>query len=267
MKSIQTVTDQYYYFKKFREGNEKGLEFFYNRLYPSLYFRGLRYIKDDVNADCIVSEAFIRLWLVRKNISDPEDLEVFVKKVTAEGYKAYFQTSQNKFNRNLLRLDEIENYQEFIGGYDPNFEEDDVLYQQELDEEVKAKMERVEAVIPNLTSEQQMFIRLCLKYAFNYDRIAWHIGGISDYQVAKKVERTLQSLKSIITDTQKLNTIGKTSKFSFEGDLCEEEAAIIRMRYDLQHSFAEIASELNLDQGYIQKVFVNASMKIKKVKI
>ncbi|MEO5777769.1 MAG: sigma factor-like helix-turn-helix DNA-binding protein, partial [Flavobacterium sp.] len=105
------------------------------------------------------------------------------------------------------------------------------------------------------------------KYSFNYDRIAWHIGGISDYQVARKVEKTLECLKAILTNTQKLTTVGKTNKFKFEGDLCEEQSAILHMRYELQYSFEEIATALNLNQGYIQKAFSNACTKIKKVKI
>lgn len=268
MKRNQILTEQQYYFSKFQEGNEKGLEFFYKRLYPSLYHRGVRYIKDDVNADCIVNEAFLRLWLIRKSISDPDHIETFVKKLTADAYKAYFRTSNNRFQRNMLRLDEIENYQEFMCGYDPEFDDEtNILYQQELDEELKKQWIQVDALIPNLTQDQQLFIRLCLKYAFNYDRIAWHIGGISDYQVARKVEKTLECLKAILTNSQKLNAIGKTSKFKFEGDLCEEQSSILHMRYELQYSFEEIATALNLNQGYIQKVFVNACTKIKKVKI
>lgn len=258
-------TDHFHYFKKFREGNEKGLEFFYQILYPSAYYYGFRYIKDDVNANCIVNEAFLRLWLSRKVITGPKHIEAFIKKLTSDGCKAYYKTSSNRFNRNMLRLDELESYQDFIGTCD----EDDsyTLYQQEPEEELKNQWKKVEAVIPNLTSDQQLFIRLCIKYSFDYSRIAWHIGGISDYQVARKVERTLQCLKAIITDTKKLNSVGKTSTFRFEGDVSEEQLMILQMRYELQYSFEEIASALNLSQGYIQQAFAAASLKIRKTKI
>lgn len=267
MKS-NSIEDQQYYFRKFQQGNEKGLEFFYKRLYPSLFHKGLRYIKDDINADCIVNEAFLRLWLVRKSISDPDHIEVFVKKLTSDACRAYYKTSTNRFQRNMLRLDEIEDYQEFMCGHDPENEDStEILYQEELDKDLKEKWIKLETLIPNLSQEQQLFIRLCLKYSFNYDRIAWHVGGISDYQVARKVEKTLESLKAILTDTKKLDSIGKTSKFRFEGDICEEQSSILHMRYELQYSFEEISTALNLDQGHIQKAFANACTKIKKVKI
>ena len=267
MKS-NSIDDQQYYFNKFQQGNEKGLEFFYKRLYPSLYHKGLRYIKDDINADCIVNEAFLRLWLVRKSISDSDQIEVFLKKLTSNACKAYYKTSTNRFQRNMLRLDEIEDYQEFMCRYDPENEDDsDILYKEELDKDLKEKWIKLETLIPNLTQDQQLFIKLCLKYSFNYERIAWHVGGIYEYQVARKVEKTLEYLKTILTDTQKLEIVGKTSRFKFEGDLCKEQSSILRMRYELQYSFEEISSALNLDQCYIQKVFVGACTKIKKVKL
>lgn len=256
------------YFTKFKEGNEKGLEFFYKLLYPRIYYYGYKYIKDDVNAGCIVNEAFLRLWLSRKKITCPKDIETFVRKLTSDGCKAYYKTSSSRFHRNLLRLDEIENYQEFIGNSDPTLEEDpESLYHYELEEEDKKQWEQVKAVIPNLSTDQQLFIRLCIKYSFDYGQVAWHIGGISDYQVARKVERTLECLKAVITDTQKLSKIEKTSLFSFEGNVTDEQSTILKMRYELQYSFSEIAEALNLNQGYVQQAFAAASLKIKKTKI
>jgi len=268
MESLLKKQNQDVNFARFKEGDEKGLEFFYKRLYPTLYFYTFRYIKDDINADCIVNEAFLRLWLFRKSIDDPEHIEPFIKKLTTQACKAYYRASNKRFQRNMLRLDEIENYNDFIFGYDPEIEEDtEVLYQEELEKELKEKWTKLETLIPNLTQDQQLIVRLCLKYSFNYDRIAWHIGGISDYQVARKVEKTLESLRAIFTNSQKLEIVGKNNRFRFEGDLNEEQSSILHMRYQLQYSFEEISSALNLDQGYIKKIFVSACIKIKKVKM
>ena len=264
--NVPTKHDKY--FSMFLEGNEKGLDYFYRLFYPSLYYRGLRFIKDDVNAGCIVNEAFLRLWLSRKTITSPAQIETFLRKLTSDGCRAYFKVSRNRFQRNMLRLDEIENYQDFIAGFDPETDDDQqLIYQHEPEEQIREQWEKVEAVIPNLSLDQQMFVRLCIKYSFDYGRIAWRIGGISDYQVARKVEKTLACLKSIITDTKKLDAVGSSSKFRFEGDVCQEQASILHMRYELQYSFAEIAAALGLDQGYIQQAFVSASLKVKKIKL
>lgn len=262
---VSAISDQKKYFTRFKDGDEKGFEFFYNRLYYSVYFYGFKYIKDDISADCIVSEAFIRLWLCRKNITCPEHIEIFLRKVTADGCRAYYKTNANNFQRSMLRLDGIEDYQDFIGGYNPDGDlETDSVYYHEQGEEEKKQWKRVEAVLPNLSPDQQLFIRLCLKYSFDYPRMAWHIGGISDYQVARKVERTLECLKAVINDAGKFNGLEKTSRFSFEGKISEEESEILTMRYELQYSFSEIAEALNLDQGHIQRSFAAASLRIKK---
>ncbi len=268
MEQIKLNPNRAINFVKFKEGNEKGLEFFYKLLYPRTYYYGFRYIKDDVNAGCIVNEAFLRLWLSRKVITCPEHIETFVRKLTSEGCRAYFKTSSSRFHRNMLRLDEIENYQDFMGSYDPPpDDETDIFYPHEPGEEEKKQWERVEAVIPNLSTDQQLFIKLCIKYSFDYSQMAWHIGGISDYQVARKVEKTLECLKAVVSDTAKLDKIGKTSRFRFEGDVSEEQSMILQMRYELQYSFNEIAQALSLDQGHIQKAFATASLKIRKIKI
>ena len=256
------------HFQRFLEGNERGLEFFYNLLYPSLYYSGVRYIKDDVNANSIVSEAFLRLWISRKNITSLLQIEQFLRKLTRDACRAYFRTSSNRFQHSLLRLDDMENYEEFL--VEHTTEKDDE--QQELDQQnpgaqLNGQWKKIAAIIPNLPYDQQLFLRLCIRYSFDYGRIAFYIGGISDYQVAMKVERTIACLKAIITDTRKLEVAGKQGKFRFEGDISEVQSSILHMRYQLQYSFGEIATALNLDQGYIQQAFAAASLKVRKVKV
>ena len=255
------------YFNQFREGNEKGLAFFYQLWYQKLYYWGFRYIKDDINASCIVNEAFLRGWLARSSMETVRQLEVFVKRLIADGCRAYYSTANHQFQRSMLRLDEIENYQDWMAGFDPRLEsEEETLHGHEPDAQLKEQWAQVERVIPSLNSDQQLFVRLCMKYGFDYGRIAWYVGGISDYQVAQKVEKILKELKSILTDTKKLGTV-KNSQFTFQGDVSEEQSKILRLRYTLGYSFAEIAKELNLTQGHVQQAFAAASLKIKKTKI
>lgn len=262
-----TPTNCEIHFQRFLEGNERGLEFFYNLLYPSLYYSGVRYIKDDVNANSIVSEAFLRLWLSRKNITSPTQIDQFLRKLIRDACRAYFRTSSNRFQHSLLRLDDMENYEEFLVGHATEIDEQHEPDQQNPGAQLSGQWKKIKAIIPNLPSDQQLFLRLCIKYSFDYGRIAFYIGGISDYQVAMKVERTIAGLKAIITDTQKLEVAGKQSKFRFEGDISEVQSSILHMRYQLQYSFSEIATALNLDQGYIQQAFAAASLKVRKVKV
>lgn len=46
----------------FQRGEERGFDFFYRELYPSLYFFANRITKNTFEAEDIVSHAFIKIW-------------------------------------------------------------------------------------------------------------------------------------------------------------------------------------------------------------
>jgi len=183
------------------------------------------------------------------------ELITFLGQRIKQGCTDFYRTSVERFHRGLIKLDDIENYQEFIGRCEP---QEEVTYQDELNQQKMEQWREIEQALPNLSQNQQLFIRLCLQYSFSYDRIAWHLGGISDYEVAKKVERTLACLKNMVTGAKKLSLTATTKTFLFEGELNEEQANILQMRYESNFSFEEIALELGLSQEYVQTVFVQA---------
>ncbi|WP_231490867.1 hypothetical protein [Pedobacter sp. Leaf170] len=148
---LNAQAEEAFYFNKFKEGHEKGLEYFYRFWYPKLYYKGLKYIKDDVNADGIVNEAFLRLWLLRPSITAVEQIEQFIKKLTSDAYKAYYKTAGNKFQRNMLSLDALEDYGQFIGEIHTEDEQlETACCQAEADEVTQTQWAQVRAVLPNL---------------------------------------------------------------------------------------------------------------------
>ncbi|SDF81446.1 RNA polymerase sigma factor, sigma-70 family [Mucilaginibacter pineti] len=266
LKASVKITLDLHFIDLLKSGKESGLKHFYNRLYPVINYWAFKRVKDDVAASSIAHEAFLKLWLLRSKMNSANEIITFLGKQVKCGCNDFYKKSSAKFHRGLIKLDDIENYQDFMGANEPQDEIDltDITYQEELDQLRAEQWQEVESVLPNLSANQQLFIKLCLQYSFSYDRIAWHLGGISDYEIARKVEDTLKNLKDIIINTKKLN-LTKTSKFLYEGELNEEQANILNLRYDLNFSFEEIASELGLSQGYVQTVFVKAFKAIKKV--
>lgn len=250
---MEKINPDLHFLDQLRNGQESGLNHFYKRLYPVISYWALKRVKDDVAASGIAQEAFLKLWLLRAKMNDVSEIIAFLGQRIKQGCTDFYRKSADRFHRGLIKLDDIENYQEFIGGYGP-----EVVYQEELDQQKMAQWQEIERAVPNLSPNQQLFIRLCLQYSFSYDRIAWHLGGISDYEVARKVEKTLACLKNIVTGAKKLNIATTTRTFLFEGELNEEQANILNMRYELNYSFEEIALELGLSQEYVQTVFVQA---------
>lgn len=248
-------------------GHESGLGYFYNTYYRHYAYRAYRFVKDDVVAHVMAQEAFLRLWMMRGLIRDVSHLHEFLGSQLREAGKAYYGKTINRFYRSMLRLDGIEDFQEFMLGYEAEEEqEEDTVHLDQLEEEKQRQLEKLNGLLPNLNDQQQLFIRLCLRFDFSYDRVAHHLGGISDYEVGQRVEQCISHLKAALSDTNRLDHAASTRPIVAEGMLTEEQAQILAMRYDLQYSFEEIAGALQLDDAKVKSLFVQAYAVIRKAK-
>jgi len=265
--SFQMQKDVADAFHRLKTGDEAGLNYFYEIYYHHYAWRAERFVKDDVVGNAIAQEGFLRLWLMRDHIRDVDHLHEFLNHQLREAGMAYYQKSLNRFHRSMLRLDGIENFQEFMLGYEMEDEaEADTVYLEQLEAEKQQQLEQVNRLLPNLNDQQQLFLRLCMRYSFSYERIAYHLGGISDYEVAQRVEQCIANLKAALADTSKLDGATRTKPLVTEGMLTEEQAQVLAMRYDLQYSFEEIAEALQLDDSKVKSLFVQAHAAIKKAK-
>lgn len=260
----KNTQDQLIYLNK---GIEKGLNFFYAHFYPYFYGRTNRATQDTCIAASITQEAFLRLWLYRENVHSEADIFQFLKTQVRSAVHIYYSNSINRFHRSLLQLDAIENYQEFMIGYEVEEERDeDLIYMEKLEDEKKDKLNKLNHLLPSLTIEQQLYIKLCLQYSFNYERIAYYLGGISDYEVNIQVEKTIDTLRSILNSKEKMSQVGKKSKIVTQGGLTDEQSEIFHMRYELLLSFEQISQQLQLTSTTVKKLFIEAHSKIKPSK-
>jgi len=255
------------HFKLLKEGNETGLNYFYHGYYTHYAYRAMRMVKEDLIANSMAQEAFLRLWVMRDMLRDIDHLHQFLVQQIREAAGAYYGKTIYRFHRSMLRLDGIEDFQEFMLGYELEEEaEEDTIYLERLEEEKTQRLARVNELIPHLNQQQQLFIRLCLKYEFNYERIAYHLGGISDYEVGQRIENCIANMKAALSDTQKLEKASRTKPMVMEGTLSDEQAQVLMLRYDLQYSFEEIAEALKLDDNKVKSLFVQAYAVIRKSK-
>ncbi|WP_343564572.1 hypothetical protein [Sphingobacterium sp.] len=250
-----------------QKGNENGLKFFYHKFYDHLFFRAHRATDDECAGESIAQEAFLRLWLFRENVDSETEVFEFLKSQVKAAIHTFYNKSRNRFQRSLLRLDSIADYQEFMLGYEIEEEqEEDTVYLEQLEQDKKKKLDQLNEILPNLNNDQQLFIRLCLKYSFNYERIAYYMGGISDYEVSLRVEKTIEFLRTIFNSKEKMQLIAKPATFKLNNEMTDEEAEVFRMRYELQYSFDQISEALQLDGGQVRSLFINAHAKIKSPK-
>lgn len=255
------------YISLLQDGDERGLNYCYNRFYGYLFVRSFRATKDDCVAESIAQEALLRLWLYRKQVKDIDDTLNFLKAQVKSAIYAFFNTTCNRFHKSLLRLDGIEDYQEFLLGYEIEEEDEvDLIYLEKMEEEKQERLDQLNKLLPSLSNQQQLFIKLCLKYSFNYERIAHYLGGISDYEVSLQVEKTIETLRSVFNNTQQMELLNRSSKIVLEGEFNDHQTEIFHMRYALQLSFEQISESLKLNPTMVKKLFVQAHAKIKTAK-
>ncbi|PWG78176.1 sigma-70 family RNA polymerase sigma factor [Pararcticibacter amylolyticus] len=254
------------YLTKLREGKEEGLEYYYSRYFRLLHDRVFRITKNDLAASTVAQEAFLRLWIFRQRIGEEEQVWAFLWQQAQERYRAWFRRHDMRFFKSLVQLDAIDGYQDFLAGYSEEEDEPEyALFEEDaLSAEEQAQWQQIQDYIPSMDSEQQYFLQLCLRYSFHYEQIASRLGGISSYTVGRRVETLLEHLKKAVTGGMQLDACQGRRQLKYEGELNEEQAEVLRMRFDLQHSFEEIAAALKLPQGYIQKVYVQARLQLKK---
>ncbi len=152
-------------FLDLKTGRESGLAYFYKRFFKDLFWRSLRMSKCDLAAECIVQESFLRLWQFRNQLKDAAHVQSFLREHTRNGSITYYRKSSNQFHRNLIRLDGIEDYQEFIGACD-ELAEDEIYHSADDSNKHAAQMGQISRVLPALSERQRLFIALCLKYSF-----------------------------------------------------------------------------------------------------
>ncbi|RDC55641.1 hypothetical protein DU508_15295 [Pedobacter chinensis] len=230
---------------------------YYKRYYNLFAWRCQRAVKDDVVGSGMVQDAFLRVWLLRDQLME-DDIYIFLKRQLKQAIFAYYDTAKNRFNANLFRFDELEN-PDFLLQVNPDEEMDDPLgpiWQEDI--EYQNQWAQLQQLIPNLSETQQQLIQLCIRYNFSYDRMAYYLGGISDYVVAKQVEVLLKKLKSILTEDYKLQEAGRKNSFTFDGSLDELQKNVMQMRYELQYSFEEIAKKLDIAEPQVKLAYARA---------
>lgn len=262
MEKISIKKNAQHYVELLNKGEEKGLSYFYTHYSRKIFFRVYNAVKDDCDADSIVQEVLFKLWLFRENIENIEHALTFIERQATEAITHYYNLTKTRFNRSLLQLDGIEDYQRFMLGYWDDDQEEDLEYLDLVDEQNKANLKKVYDILPSLCKKQQLFINLCLKYSFNYERIAWHLGGISEYTVAHQIEQIINKLQILLKKVENLDSPKLTGKIVLSGGLSEEQQQVLSIRHELGLTFEEIAERLSRTPAEVKKLFLEAHLTV-----
>ncbi len=241
-------------FKLLQQGHPGALEFIYARYHHRIFCLGKQLIKDEFVIETILQNTFLKLWENRDAIENPEHIYFFLRHVMKRDCTCYYTRPKNNFYRTTRRLEYYENYQEYMYGYDPE-KEDEHLLRQEANQK---SFDRIQNVLPLLSSERKLLIELCLKYGFQYKTIAQAIGS-SITKTSIKVKSAIEDIKNIINTGSSLEAKPKPMlAVKIQGTMTREQEKVLQLRTEMQYSFATIAKELKLSEKEVHKEFMTA---------
>lgn len=241
-------------YKLLKKGDPAALVNIYNKYHRQLFWVGKQKMSDEFVIETLVQDAFLKLWEHRDRIEDPKHIYFFLRYVVKTECTYYYCRPKNQFYRSMARLENFGNYQEFMLGYDPTLE-DEHLKDQQAEQQA---FERIQKILPLLSSEKSHLIELCLKHGFRYKYIGQLMGkGITE--TSNEVKRTIQEIKTIITQGNGLDTSPEyNTTIKAHGEITQQQQKVLQLRCQQKESFAFIAKELNLSQKEVHSQFMAA---------
>lgn len=252
------------YFLLFKKGEETGLNYVYEHLYKPVLYYANRITGDEFANHTIFQEAFLRAWQFRDRMTSMLHLFRFIRLCTRWGCYNYFRQPVNRFYRQLIRPDYLEDFKG--AAYDPETEDDQASFS-------ALALERINLIkdaIPYLPGNRQTIMTLYFRYGLSLKEIASRFSA--PYQhINKEVQESITALKSMILRVKMQEsacqvTSGCSPPSQWNQLLSDQQIKICQLRLEQQYGFDRIAQELNIPLWQALKEYVSAHEILKSVK-
>jgi RNA polymerase sigma factor (sigma-70 family) len=243
-----------------KRGNPASLEHIHLRYKRLLFWLGKQMLKDDFVVETLVQDTFLKLWLHRDSIETPNHILGFLRFVLKRDCITYFNAPKTQFNRLMASLERFENYQDYLAGYDPMQDQENLLSQ----ESDQRNFDEVKKVLNVLNPKRKHLIELCLEYGFQYKPIAEAMGS-SVKNISNEVGKAINDLRKILNISSFEQPPEKTFDHKEQPDtLSSQQLEILKRRFEQNSSFTVIARELQLPEKEVHREFLYAYQYVQK---
>lgn len=161
------MPDELILFEKMQRGDTSALEYFFRECTDVLYYRALGFVKDNLAAEDIVQEVFIRFWQLRKNLKITDSVPGYLCKAVDHRCHNYLEHLKVKH-----RYEESQRWEEMV----EEVPEDE--------DELNIMRERLKVFVDSLPEKcREIFVLACIE-------------GLKYREVAERLDVSVNTVKT-----------------------------------------------------------------------